>query len=335
MAFGNLPSLRPLPEGPGAGELIAGAISRGAREFGQQQQQQRQMEQQQAQFEAQALLRATDGISKLLVQRGDQEGLDELAKVYQQNPVLREAFGGEVKLIAAEGNLLGVPIDDLGEQRARGNAEEAATSLYVQRQQEGASKEELNSIRVPYANVKGEALFAVPEQVSRPSVKASTQEVELETKRKERKEVFLERNLPKLQTAITNVDEAISIIEQDPSITKNFIGRALGIGEAGKFESLISQDVLIAIFEQSGKQVSDKERKAFQKIYSPGFFTDPDNAKFRLNMLKGMLESLAAPGIESIRQVDKIVDTINAEETGKPQFSKQEIMEELKRRGLR
>jgi hypothetical protein len=101
----------------------------------------------------------------------------------------------------------------------------------------------------------------------------------------------IEQNVGKPQfgqalTAVAAASSAIDALERDPNIFKNFLGRAAGVGKAGTFENDVQEALLLTIFAQSGKQVTNEERKAFGKIFVPKFFQDERNARIKLQKMR-------------------------------------------------
>jgi len=82
--------------------------------------------------------------------------------------------------------------------------------------------------------------------------------------------------------AFSSASEALQMLEKNPTVYRNWVERGLIRGEGGEFETKIKEAVLLSVFSQSGKTVTEGERKAFDKIWNPKWLNDPELAKKKI-----------------------------------------------------
>jgi len=131
--------------------------------------------------------------------------------------------------------------------------------------------------------------------------------------KKEVRQNVVKNEFGQAQTAVLEASDAIKMLDENPNIFKlrNAAGRKLGIGDAGKFDNSVKQAILLTVFAQSGKQVTEKELKAFDKIYNPRWFQDEKNARIKLQKMRNIAQLKVdlflqpSRAVEIIKEIEK------------------------------
>ena len=106
---------------------------------------------------------------------------------------------------------------------------------------------------------------------------------------KERRAVIRSPEYIGVVTAEKTIGDAAKLLESNPDIYKNIVGKTLGVGEAAKFNTQMQTGIRLFVQSISGKVVTDSEAEAFQKAYNPQFFNSPEIAQYKLETLSTLL----------------------------------------------
>lgn len=120
---------------------------------------------------------------------------------------------------------------------------------------------------------------------------------EKKARRSEIRKAVMSKRYDDAQQGIVHMDIALDMIEQEPYIYRDFVGRKLGRGESGKFETALrgAQDIITRI--RTGAALNKQEIDFYDKLYSPGWFNDTENAVWKMELLKEIF-------IETVRRLE-------------------------------
>lgn len=93
-----------------------------------------------------------------------------------------------------------------------------------------------------------------------------------------------------ISTGLSSVNEALNLLDKDPTLYRDVVGIKTGRGEGAKLNTNVQTAIRLFVQSISGKVVTDAEAKAYQRAFNPSFVNEPEIAKFKLERLQELLE---------------------------------------------
>jgi hypothetical protein len=90
--------------------------------------------------------------------------------------------------------------------------------------------------------------------------------------------------------AVDSVKEALLMIEKDPIIFRDIIGRNLGTNQAGIFEALVTNGLDVLMRNRTGAAISIPELGFYKKMFSPQWYNDGEIAIEKMQLLYKTLD---------------------------------------------
>lgn len=235
---------------------------------------------------------------------GTKEAMDTLMST--TNPILQkyilpmfQAAGADKDPAKFEAIINGQMAATEGSLQARENAKAQLEGIVQRGREKGLTRDQIQAQidadpATKYKDAQGHTI--TPQSEILAQMDAADYRSEIEQKNKARdvsiekeKELRNIRRSPEYinyDTVVTNADTALQILDQNPTVYKNIVDRALKKGEATIFDSNIIPAVRAVIYARTGKVANQKETADFVTSYSPGFMTEPAVAKYKIGLLK-------------------------------------------------